>query len=527
MILRDYQSKLLEDIEKSTAQRLCVQLATGGGKTIIFSTLAKKYEGRVLILVDSKELVQQTVRNFTDAATFEAKDKIFPNDRIVISMVQTLKSRLKKQPYLIDNFDLIIIDECHIISYESILDIVNCKVIGFTATPVHNKVDNYYYCFEHQTMEKTKDTCKCEKVEFTKPFSLSELFEDIIIGIPISELIKQGYLMPEENYVIPIDDSKFKFDAFGEVTEDSSNEVFDVRYQMDVLGNYLAHCQEKKTLIFTQNTTLNLAIYKQFIDNGIENVFMYDSSNLDLEYNRKEVVEKFDNTPGAILLNVGCFTKGFDVTDVEAIIISRRVSSLSLFIQMVGRGSRPTKKIFKDKFIVIDGGTNIERLGLWSDEYDWNKLFWGTDNYKPKKEPIEEEVVECKNCAQLMPSKTCECPNCEFNNCEIKEIQIEFAIAKPLNIIYPNADKIIEYSKDKDKFFALKVLTNQIFDMFKNIPKEQFERNINLGVERVFKTHLKPNYIKIINSNLPSKSNRTYSKQKDILLTKLKKKYDI
>ena len=61
--------------------------------------------------------------------------------------------------------------------------------------------------------------------------------------------------------------------------------------------------------------------------------------------------------------------------------------------------------------------------------------------------------------------------------------------------------------------------------MFKKVDKEQFERNLNGGVERIFVTHLKPNYLKIIQSNLPSNSNRTYARQKEILLNKLKKKY--
>ena len=521
--LREYQVDILNKINQSEFQRICVQLATGGGKTVIFSELAKVYKGRVLILVDSRELVSQTARHIENSGTFEAKNTTIPNNRIVVSMVQTLKSRLKKEN-LLENFDLIIIDECHILTYESILEKVNCKVIGFTATPINARKDNYYFCFNYKTMNKTQCNC-CQKIEFTKDFVLSDIFQDIIIGIPISDLIEKGFLVPDENYIIPIEENDFHFDAFGEVS--NSDEVFNDSYQMDVLANYLEFAKGKKTMVFAQNTTLNKFIYEMFINADIPNCFMYDSIN-ETKFNRTEVVDKFRSTPGAILFNVGVFTKGFDVTDVECIIVSRRVSSLSLWIQIVGRGSRPDNNIFKDKFIVIDGGNNIERLGRWSDDFDWKSLFLGKDDFKPKKPPIEEETMECVNCGELMKERTCICTNCKHNNCKVKEIVITDGLAVQHNLIVPSGEKIINYCRkiNKDKIFALKILTNQIFRMFDKVDKEQFDRNRLNGVERILQTHLRVNYLKIIKSDLSSISNRTFNRQKEVLINKLQKKYE-
>ena len=61
--LRDYQQELVDKIEVSTSLRNCVQLSTGGGKTIVFSYLANKFEGRVLILVNREELLYQAMKN--------------------------------------------------------------------------------------------------------------------------------------------------------------------------------------------------------------------------------------------------------------------------------------------------------------------------------------------------------------------------------------------------------------------------------------------------------------------------------
>ena len=516
-----YQQTILDAIAVNQNRKILVQAATGFGKTIIFTTLAKQYEGRVLILVDSKELVGQTAKHFDNGATFEAKDKTFPEKKIVVSMVQTLKSRIKKQPDLISDFDLVIIDECHIIQYEVLLPLIKCKLLGFTATPVSNRKDTYYYSLKVKEMFSKPFP---DAIEFTKDFALSEIFDDIIVGIPIHQLIKEGFLVPDENYIIQIDEDSFNFDKFGEVS--NSDQVFDAAYQMDVLANYLEYCKGKKTMIFTQNTTLNKYIYDIFVEAGVQNCFMYDSVN-DTDFDRSEVVEKFRNTPNAILFNVGVFCKGFDVTDVECIIVSRRVSSLSLWIQIVGRGSRTTEKLYKDRFIVIDGGNNISRLGKWSDNFDWEKLFWGKDDYKPKKEAPEEMLKECDGCGELMPERQCVCKLCEHNNCKIKQIVIDYGIAVQVNKVDIDIKKIIRYSENKDKFFALKVLNEQIFRLFKNVDKDQFERNKTGGVERIFTTHLKSGYLAIIRSNLESKANRTYAQQKKILLTKLENKYNI
>jgi len=98
---------------------------------------------------------------------------------------------------------------------------------------------------------------------------------------------------------------------------------------------------------------------------------MYDSINTKGEC-RNELVNWFKNERDAILCNVSIFTTGFDVTDVEAIILNRATTSLSLFLQMVGRGVRVTDVIYKDNCILIDGGENIDRFQEFSDpSRDW------------------------------------------------------------------------------------------------------------------------------------------------------------
>ena len=525
MKLYDYQTKMLDEIDLKLKlfDRICCQLATGGGKTVIFSEVAKRHKGQTLILVDSVELVGQTAKNFTDAGTFEAKNKFIPSNDIVIAMADTIWSRLKKSPELINRFDLLIIDECHIWKFNKIFDFApKAKILGFTATPVRLKRIPFINEFGD---------------EWTREELMSDIYQDIVCGIDIAELIEKGYLVDEESYAIQVNSQNFKTDSSGEFTNDSVNEVLNnEEYHLDVLANYEGICKDKKTMIFSANTKINLALYELFKSKGYDNCKFYDSVNKQ-DISRKEVVEWFRSTPNAILFNVGVFTKGFDVKDVEAIILARPTASLSLFIQIAGRGSRTANNIYKDRFIFIDGGGNIERFGLWSSPRDWQSIFFkGLKKPKAKREQVDE-VRECKECGFLMPKSETECEECGYDNyvepiIEEKELIVKSNIlASAIRPIYPKASKIIDYTikQKEDVFFALKILNNQIFDLFirNNIDKEQFINNLNKGVERVIKENLKQNHFLIINSQLHSLANRTYSQQKNILIKKLKKHYGI
>ena len=48
-ILRPYQQELLDEILQNKSNRLCVQLSTGGGKTVIFTELVVQLNSKTLI----------------------------------------------------------------------------------------------------------------------------------------------------------------------------------------------------------------------------------------------------------------------------------------------------------------------------------------------------------------------------------------------------------------------------------------------------------------------------------------------
>jgi type I site-specific restriction endonuclease len=80
-----------------------------------------------------------------------------------------------------------------------------------------------------------------------------------------------------------------------------------------------------------------------------------------------------------VLTSVGILTTGFDEPAVESIILNRATRSLTLYFQMIGRGSRVIPG--KDSFNVIDLGNNLARFGRWDEEIDWQAIFRSPDNY--------------------------------------------------------------------------------------------------------------------------------------------------
>ena len=91
-------------------------------------------------------------------------------------------------------------------------------------------------------------------------------------------------------------------------------------------------------------------------------------------------------------------TTGFDEPTVESIILNRATKSLTLYFQMIGRGSR--KLPHKDNFTVIDLGNNALRFGLWNDPVDWQHIFRSPEYYL---ESLRDDAEIENNFKYVMP----------------------------------------------------------------------------------------------------------------------------
>jgi superfamily II DNA or RNA helicase len=116
--------------------------------------------------------------------------------------------------------------------------------------------------------------------------------------------------------------------------------------------------------------------------------------NTHSEAERKEILLWFRTQPNAVLSSVSILTTGFDEPTVETIILNRATKSLTLYHQMIGRGSRVIPG--KTDFTVIDLGNNARRFGLWESDIDWQDIFRNPDAYIEaivSDEQMEKEMV--------------------------------------------------------------------------------------------------------------------------------------
>jgi superfamily II DNA or RNA helicase len=529
MELREYQKEVIKNVldHLKTNDRCCVSLATGGGKTVIFSELANHLQGRTLICVHREELVYQTSKTLKkEHDLLVPKTKNVSKD-IVVAMVQTLWMRLKKEKIDIDSFDNLIIDEAHRGEFMKILDMFSGKVIGLTATPNYEKTKYFYKCLKCGDESDSSGLCCNKKTQkFREKVPLSKYYHTLIHGIEISELIEQGYLVPDENYILDIDTTRLVYDErLGDYTEESIGLVFGsdeaIQNTIDV---FYELCEGKKTIIFNPNTLVNKLLFQAMLDKGLP-VKMFDSVNSD--ENRHELVEWFKNTPSAILLNVQVFTTGFDCTDVEVIFLNKKTKSINLYLQMVGRGGRITNEIFKPKFKVIDMGKNNDDFGRWSDKRDWNYYFYFNEVEKVgAAKPAA--VRECHNCEAIIAANSL---TCEY--CGAERVYDKGAVTglpkrdgKP---IIPSPDKIIQYCLDKDLecLEARKIIYNYVAEMFAETPYSSFLRNKNNG--RLFEktqNFIRPYYFAIQKSPLKGNKIRKLMHFTNETIRAIERRYD-
>lgn len=479
-----YQDDMISEIiEKFRIHnRILAQLNCSGGKTVIFSFLIKWFLSwstqNVLILAHREELIGQAEAELSGigigSEPYNGR-RLKNHSRVFLAMIETANNRLKKNPYYFPNVGLVIVDEAHLLSFHKVFDFFpRAKILGCTGTPIVSKREVFYKCkFCRTSYEAPALCCEEEAEEWSRPYSLSKIYEDIVIGPPPEFLINFGSIVRENSFVRHYtDDSQLKTDSEGEYTAESvEREYGSTNAVFNVLLNYQELCTGKKTLIFNSSAKTNLAVFNKFKDAGYENVRMFDSVNKEESGSRAELLKWFATTPDAILLNVYVFAVGFNSREVEAIVINCPIGSLSKFIQVASRGCRSSLKIYKDSYILVDGGGNIDRFGEPSITRDWGALFRGRGQERAKSINAED-IHSCPDCGAIYAKSLARCPYCEFEIAPTTpKVQLEGnGVLRPIRPIPPpNAKRIYAYtcSQGEDINFAFKIMISQLVDMYR------------------------------------------------------------
>ena len=350
--------------QSSTPQRLLYQLPTGGGKTVIFSEIAKRYiekfGKKVVVLTHRIELCKQTSATLknngvTNKAINSSIKTLSRKDDYLcyVAMVETLKNRIKNGQMNTDAVGLVIIDEAHHNSFQKLLgNFKNATIIGVTATPFSSDIN----------------------------LPMHKSYNELIIGEAIGSLIEQGFLAKPKTWRYDIELNSLKTGVHGDFNVSTSDALYAAPAMLELLLHaYEANSKNKKTLIFNTGIFTSRAVCQMFTDAG------YDCRHLDNKTSateRADILKWFKKTKGAILTSVSILTTGFDEPSVQTVILNRATNSLTLYHQMIGRGSRrlPQKKTFN----IIDLGNNTDRFGEWNAPVDWKYVFENPEQYHEK-----------------------------------------------------------------------------------------------------------------------------------------------
>jgi len=422
--LRECQIKAVNNLEESfrnNRPKALIQMATGSGKTFtaitfIYRLLKYAKAKRVLFLVDTKNLGEQTEQEFMaympndDNRMFtelygvhRLKSGFVPTDnQVYISTIQRVYSLLKNEELEetaeeanpneikwekrepvpvgyneklpIEFFDFVVIDECHRSIYNlwrQVVEYFDAFLIGLTATP-----DNRTFGFFNQNIvsEYTHEQAVMDGVNVGSDVYLIE-----------TEITKQGATIWKGQYVDhrEILSRKKRWEQLDE----------DIEYSQTQLDDKVVNPSQIRTIIRTFKEHLPEMFPDRYNDQNefeIPKTLIFaktDSHTDDIiqivreefgEENRfcKKITCKADDPKSTlaqfrndyhprIAVTVDMIATGTDVRPLECLLFMRDVKSRNYFEQMKGRGSRiinlddlkrvsPSAKYTKDHFVIVD-----------------------------------------------------------------------------------------------------------------------------------------------------------------------------
>src|SRR5574344_2693810 len=413
MILRPYQQAAVDAVYnhlRSKENNPCVVLPTGTGKSVVIAQIVRdavtKWNGRVLILAHVKELLEQNagkIKAFCPdipigifSAGLKSRDT---SEAVIVAGIQSVYDKACE----LNSFDLIIIDECHLINsdsddsmYKSFLKdmkIINphVRVIGLTATPF-----------------RLKGGLICQP---------ENILNEVCYEAGLKEMIADGYLSP---LVSKAGRAEAKLDGLhvrgGEFIADEVSSAMDTDELVSSACREIVELtrDRKSGLIFTTSVDhcKHVAEKIQAFSGKECAIVTGDTSPAE----RAEIIDRFKGkvipadlfgTPKPslkFLCNVNVLTTGFDAPNTDCVVLLRPTNSAGLLVQMIGRGTRLSPETGKTNCLVLDYGGNIMRHGP-VDMISVTDRTPGNGDAPAKK---------CPQCLALIHAAYQKCPECGY-----------------------------------------------------------------------------------------------------------------
>lgn len=318
--------------------------------TIIQEARANAPGARALILAHRKELLQQNVRAVASvmplaqigvySAGLKSYDTTSP---IIVAGIQSIA----KRPYVVGAFDLILIDEAHLVPTED--DTMyrkfilaartqnpHVRFVGLTATP---------YRLGHGLLHRGRGA----------------LFTDIAYDASVKSLIADGYLcgLISKATLTQLDTTGVTMRG-GEFMPGELERAVDVEDTTAAAVEEMSElfAERKKWLVFCAGVKHAEHVAAALNAKGIPAKAVH--GELEAE-ERRRALDDFKVGALRAITSMDVLTTGYDEPAIDAIALLRPTKSTGLYVQMVGRGFRLYPS--KTNTLVLDFAGNVARHG--------------------------------------------------------------------------------------------------------------------------------------------------------------------
>lgn len=415
-MLRPYQEQAVEEIRNafnSGDRAVLLHLPTGAGKTHIFCHIAQKMleaGKRTSVITRGRKIVDQASqrlgREGVPHGVHMGHHPLYaPHRQVQVCSITTLYRRL-----LVPKSDLIIIDEAHYATAPEFHWLArNCgdaKILGVTATPYTSR-------------------------------PLNHIAQRVIAPATVTEIISQGFLV-DAKYFAPSepDLSGVRIRAGDYVETDLEKAMGRTKLIGDIVEHYQKLTPETAALCFCVSVAHAALVAQQFREAGVAACVLHADSP---DGERDQAIAELEHGPLRVICNVGVMGTGVDIPWLQTVILARPTKSLNLYLQQIGRGSRPYPE--KTHFKVLDHAGNVKAHGFMDEVHPVNLNGHVADEVAP-------QVKTCKKCfAVFSPKKHSACPCCGLVP-EKKEVSLSGQVPES------EAGQLVEISRTKGRIVA-------------------------------------------------------------------------
>ncbi len=397
---RYYQTEAVDAVFDYWAQgggNPLVDLATGTGKSYVIASIIRRLladypEMRILSLVHVKELVRGNSDEFRrlcpeipigiNSAGLNRRDT---QQQVLFAGIQSVGSNAKR----LGARDLIIVDEAHLIPtsgngrYRKLMEDLreltpSMRVLGLTATP---------FRLDSGRLDEGDDA----------------LFDKTVYTYDIGKGIEDGFLSPLISKA-----TSQRLDVSGVGKRGGEFIAGALEDAVNVEAVTSAACDEIVTkgedrrawLVFCCGVNHAESVRDALRERGVVAEMVTGQTPND---RRDAIIRAYANGEIKALVNVNVLTTGFNVPHVDMLAMLRPTMSTSLYVQMVGRGTRNAAN--KDNCLILDFAENVRRHGPVNDVN-------ASTGRKGGKGEGAIPAKECPNCASLVATRVYECPDC-------------------------------------------------------------------------------------------------------------------